>query len=268
MAELEVADGPVDVEAVGRIGHVGVEVEDLAADRLEGPVQLGQVGEHDEQLAEGHGAGLHPAHAHVQHGRRAHAGREVEHHAEEALEQGQPQPGPYALPRAADEALLFPLLAAEGLDHAHGGQRLVDDPHGVAVELPRRDVAGAHPRVIEPGRQEQERRHRQGDDGQLPADLGDDEHHADEQHDRRDQRNGGADRRVLERRRIPLDSVHGIRSALQIVIRHRQPLDVAEELGPETEREPLPGLGLEHVRADVEHLAHDDEQDFHGGRQQ
>src|SRR5438874_2554844 len=95
------------------------------------------------------------------------------------------------------------------------------------------------------GKQEEHRRHRQCDQGKLPIDLGRNVDHPDNGEGRGNKGSYSVDGDELDRRSVVLNAVRGVSGASRIVVRERQPLQVAQELGTEVQDELLTGVGLQ-----------------------
>ena len=116
-------------------GEMQLEAGGLPADGPQRLIQLGQVAHHHEQLTQREHAGPHMLDADEEHRRHSARRGQADEKIEGAFQAGQTHPGPHAFPGAAGEALLFPQLLTERLDDTQGGQDLLHDREGGALEL-------------------------------------------------------------------------------------------------------------------------------------
>ena len=180
-----------------------------------------------------------------QHGRGPGCRDQPHHQIEVTLRQREADAAAHTLIGAAQEARALAFLLAERLDHAQRSQRFVHDGQRGALELPRLARLPAQPGSIEPGRQEQRRRHGQGHDRQLPIQPQHHVDHADEGGGRAYRGDETLDDDLLEGRGIVLNPVHGVRRARRVMIRQRQPLEMAKHRTAELQDERFAGRGGE-----------------------
>ena len=130
---------------------------DLAADRLERGVQLGEVPDHEQELTQRQRTGLDLLRADEQHRRGAERGGRVHEEPEETLGDREPGTGAGAPPGFIEESSVLDVFASERLDDAQGGQHLLHDVKRAALDALQVLVTGPHTRRVV-GAEEVERR--------------------------------------------------------------------------------------------------------------
>ena len=266
VAERDAAEGhgagaALEGPRVGSLGNVGPLVQErehafrarevglygrrLPADRFEGIVQLSEVGQHHQQLAEGEDAGVHVAHADEQDGGRPERGRQADQHAEASFDEGHMDARGHAVARAPDEAVGLARLLPERLHHTQRPQRLVDDRERPGLKFLHVPRLLAQAPAVDAGKDEEGRADAQSDEGQRPVEPGCDDDHGRECHRRRDERDHAVNQNVLDRRGVVLDPVERVGGAARIVIEQRQALDLIDDLGAQIQDEPLTDPGAQ-----------------------
>ena len=279
VAERHRAGRAAQRPGVGAFGHVGALVEQrenalgarevrlkprrLPADRLQRIVELSEVAQHHQELAEREHPRADVAHADEQHGGHSQRGRESYQQSEPSFEQRQVDARRHAFVRTADEPVGLPRFLSEGLHHAQRAERLVDHRQRRGFELLHAPGLDAHARAVEARQNEQDRADAQRDERQLPVEPGGDDDHRHEGGRRADERYDSVHHQVLDCRGVLLDAVQRVGGPARVVIGHRQPLHLVDEPGAEVEDQPLTDVGAEQRAAERLELAeqrHDQEQ--------
>ena len=190
------------------------------------------------------------AHADEQDGGHTERGGDSHPETVAAFEPGEADPGPHALARAVDEPLGLTGLLPERLHHPQRPECLLHDRQRRALEPLRAPPLAAHAPPIDARQDEERRRNRQGDERELPVEVGGDRDHRREGDRRRREGNGALDHDVLDRQRVVLDPVEGVGRSLRVVVREGQALDLVHESRPEIEDQPLPDPGAQERTGD------------------
>ena len=272
LCPLHVLDLGLGVEEVERdleADDLILERADRGADRLERLVDGRHIGHDDEQLADREATLEGVVGPVPQHERRADRGGHVHGEREQRLPHGQFHAGvvrPHAL--LAESAVLV-ALADERHDHPEHRQRLVDDREGLAlqaldVQQPGLDVLDVvADRKVEQG----DDRHRQ--QGQSRVDEQRDPEHPGQRQHALGQRRDGHDQ-PRGRTALVIDQVDQHAGPALIVIGHRQPLGMLEQVATKVEPHAEVELGvdvvLEHIQ-DIDHERHEQAAEDDQGQQ-
>ena len=234
-AELERAARPLEGAGVGPLGNFGLLIEQrerplgarevglqrrrLLADRLQGLVQLPQVGHCHQELAEGQEVRLHVVHADEQHRTGAKRRREPDEQPVASFRQRHADACRHAFARALGEPLGLSLLPTEHLHDAEGAQRFLDDRECGALELLDVALLAPHTWAIQARQAEQRWRHGQRHERQLPVQPGRDHDHGAQCDRCSDEGDDSLDHDLVDHRRVLLNAIQRIGRALGIVVR-------------------------------------------------
>ena len=262
VAELEATRRPLERAGVRPLGHVGTFVEELegplgagerglqgaerAAHRLERAIELREVRHHQEQLAQRDPARLHTADADDQDRGCAQRRGQVDEAAEDTVGCGDAHLRVDTQAGTADEPQVLVLLAAEGLDHAQRGERLLDDTERRALQLLGVAVPAPGTHLVAARQDEQHWSDGEGHQREWHVDPGGHIEHRDEGDRAGDQGDDAVDGHALNRGGVVLDAVDGVGGSAHIVKRQREALRVTEQSRPEGQCEPLSRACPEH----------------------
>ena len=178
----------------------------------------------------------------------AHRGGHANEQLEAALKEGDLHLTGNPLCRLTDEARVLVIFAAERLDHADGTERFGHHRHRRTVQALNLLPAYAQRLAECPRQHVQHRRHAKRDERKLPVDPGNDDDHADQRERRRDHRDEAVERDALDRVSVVLNAIGRVAGAAAVVVRERQPLDMAEQLGAKVLQQTFRGVGVQHPR--------------------
>ena len=242
-----------------------LQIGDQLAQRAERRIELRQVGHDHQQASQRQRARLHVEHADGQRQRGAERGGHADEELEAALKEGDLHLFGNPLRGLADEARVLVIFAAERLDDTDGAERFGDHRHRRAVQ-PLDLLPAPAQRLAECSRQQiQDRSDAEGNQGELPVDPRDHDDHADERQRRRHHRNEAVEGDALDGIGVVLNAVGRIAGAAAVVVRERQALDVAEQLGAEILQQLLARVGVQHPRQDALDLAQQREREHQRG---
>ena len=129
------------------------------------------------------------------------------------------------------ETFFLTAFLAERLYHAGGAQYFVHHRQGGAFHFLDLTRLATHPEPVGPRHQKNGRRHRQGNNCQLPVDPRRHVDHRQEGEGRGEKRDHAIDDDFLHGRRVILNPVGRIGRALSVVVGKRKPLHMTEQLG-------------------------------------
>ena len=101
---------------------------ELRGDGLERPVQLGKIGDHDEQLPQRQAPGLHAARADEENQGGAAGNRQVRGQDHDSFRHRKPDTRLHPFARTFGEARRLVLLSGKGLHEANRSKDLLQDP--------------------------------------------------------------------------------------------------------------------------------------------
>jgi hypothetical protein len=155
-------------------------------------------------------------------------------------------------------------LAGETLDQPHRAECLVEPLEQLRFELLDPFLAVGERRRVIPQAEEQERHHRQRQQGDRDVEAQDHAEHHRQRDDRGCERKDAAHHQVLDRVGVDVDAIDGVGRALVNVVMQPKPGEVLEQAVPEVVHHPLTGIDLHLGPVRGDELV-DDLQDHAGG---
>src|SRR5581483_1255884 len=225
-------------------GKPDLHVRDFGAQQLQRLIHLPNVGHDHQQRADAEQSGTHVLHPDIQGSGGPGGYRHSHQDVVNRLHHGKPDLSGHAFAGMPDEAFMLTAFLTEGLDDADRSQDLLDDRHGRGIQFLDRARAFANEPARGIGKNEQDRRDGQRDQGQRCVNASGYVYHADQHEKRGEQRDDALDGYVLDSGGIVLNSINRIGRAVAVVKSERQALDVIEQVGAEVPNQLLAGVRL------------------------